>query len=259
MKDNFSLLHERVKVYNKINQKKLSYLLNISDLLICTSRHETLHLAGIEAMFCNIPVVASDVGIYSEIKKTRHAEPRGISFLHDQEITSRAKDLCSFGCLCDEGPRIAIRFLRYIGLRGMWSAFYVAVTSWPGQNPFPLWPLCPWWTDLARLIGEGAGFRVMGKSEISYWSWKNRKDFFRIDVKLHIALAEVALNPRCSPPTPDGPREYPRQMAPGFLERWKYHEVKLRGFVLYRDCCRAWKGERNSLTRTWSYSVILLV
>lgn len=71
MKDNFSLLHERVKVYNKINQKKLSYLLNISDLLICTSRHETLHLAGIEAMFCNIPVVASDVGIYSEIKKDK--------------------------------------------------------------------------------------------------------------------------------------------------------------------------------------------
>ena len=71
MKDDFQMSHSRVSVYNKINQEKLVSLLNKSDLLVCTSRHETLHLAGIEAMFCNVPVVASDVGIYCEIKNDK--------------------------------------------------------------------------------------------------------------------------------------------------------------------------------------------
>jgi len=71
MKDEYALSHPRVKVYNKISQEKISFLLNKSDVLICTSKKETLHLAGIEAMFCNVPVVASDVGIYSSIKKDK--------------------------------------------------------------------------------------------------------------------------------------------------------------------------------------------
>ena len=69
MKDDFIMNNPRVKVYNKINQAKLSTLINQSDVLVCTSNKETLHLAGIEAMFCNVPVVAPDVGIYSKIKK----------------------------------------------------------------------------------------------------------------------------------------------------------------------------------------------
>ena len=71
MKDDFDISHPRVKVYNKINQNKLSELLNSSDLLVCTSKSETLHLAGIEAAFCNIPVVANDVGIYNKIKNDK--------------------------------------------------------------------------------------------------------------------------------------------------------------------------------------------
>lgn len=68
MKDDFQLNNDRVKVYNKISQEKLSELYNLSDLLVCTSKKETLHLAGIEAGFCNVPIVANDVGIYSKIK-----------------------------------------------------------------------------------------------------------------------------------------------------------------------------------------------
>ena len=68
MKDGFTLNHERVRVFNSITQEELVKLLNLSDLLICTSKNETLHLAGIEAAFCNVPIIASDVGIYNKIK-----------------------------------------------------------------------------------------------------------------------------------------------------------------------------------------------
>jgi len=71
MKDDFNIVHPRVKVYNKINQNELSELLSFSDLLVCTSKSETLHLAGIEAAFCDIPVVANNVGIYNKIKNDR--------------------------------------------------------------------------------------------------------------------------------------------------------------------------------------------
>jgi len=71
MKDGFTLNHERVRVFNRITQEELVKLLNISDLLLCTSKNETLHLAGIEAAFCNIPIVASDVGIYNKIKNDK--------------------------------------------------------------------------------------------------------------------------------------------------------------------------------------------
>lgn len=71
MKDGFTISHERVKVFNSITQQELVKLLNISDLLVCTSKNETLHLAGIEAAFCNIPIVASDVGIYNKIKNDK--------------------------------------------------------------------------------------------------------------------------------------------------------------------------------------------
>ena len=68
MKDNFKLDHPRVTVFNEISQENLVNLLNQARVLICTSREETLHLAGIEAGFCNVPIVTSDVGIYSSIK-----------------------------------------------------------------------------------------------------------------------------------------------------------------------------------------------
>jgi glycosyltransferase involved in cell wall biosynthesis len=68
MKDSFTMSHPRVAVYNMITQEELVTVLNKSKMLICTSQEETLHLGGIEAGFCNIPIVTSSVGIYPSIK-----------------------------------------------------------------------------------------------------------------------------------------------------------------------------------------------
>lgn len=64
MKDDFNIEHERVKVFNKIDHVALRYILRRSKILLCTSKVETLHLAGVEAMACDIPIVATPVGIY---------------------------------------------------------------------------------------------------------------------------------------------------------------------------------------------------
>tara|TARA_R100000951_G_scaffold82238_1_gene69918 strand:- start:2825 stop:3760 length:936 start_codon:yes stop_codon:yes gene_type:complete len=71
MKDDYSFKHPRVRFFNKIKQEKLVDLFSKADLLICTSKKETLHLAGIEAAFCGVPIVASDVGVYREIKEDK--------------------------------------------------------------------------------------------------------------------------------------------------------------------------------------------
>lgn len=71
MKDGFKIDHPRVRVYNSIRQEQIVSLMSESDVLVCTSKHETLHLAGIEAMFCNVPVVANNVGVYSKLKKQK--------------------------------------------------------------------------------------------------------------------------------------------------------------------------------------------
>lgn len=69
MKDDFSASHPRVKVFNKIDHNALRYILRRSKVLLCTSKVETLHLAGVEAMACNVPIVATSVGIYKEFIK----------------------------------------------------------------------------------------------------------------------------------------------------------------------------------------------
>lgn len=68
LKDKKFIETNRIKSYYKVNQEFLNSLLNQADLLVCTSKKETLHLAGIEAGFCNIPIVTSNVGIYSHLK-----------------------------------------------------------------------------------------------------------------------------------------------------------------------------------------------
>lgn len=72
MKDGFDVIHPRVRVYNSITQEQIVSLMAEADVLVCTSKHETLHLAGIEAMFCDVPVVANDVGIYSTLKEQKN-------------------------------------------------------------------------------------------------------------------------------------------------------------------------------------------
>lgn len=64
MKDNFVSNNPRVKVFNKIDHNMLVKVINSCKLLVCTSRVETLHLAGVEAAACNIPLVTSNVGVY---------------------------------------------------------------------------------------------------------------------------------------------------------------------------------------------------
>jgi glycosyltransferase involved in cell wall biosynthesis len=64
MKDNFTMDHPRVKVFNRIPHEVLVKVMNSCSLLICTSVVETQHLAGIEAAACDLPLVTTDVGVY---------------------------------------------------------------------------------------------------------------------------------------------------------------------------------------------------
>lgn len=64
MKDDYKSLNPRVRVFNKINHQNLVEIMNCCKLLLCTSLVETLHLAGIEAGACNIPILVTNVGAY---------------------------------------------------------------------------------------------------------------------------------------------------------------------------------------------------
>ena len=64
MKDGFTINHPRVRVFNKVSQEMVRTIANRCKMLICTSRVETLHLAGLEAAACGLPLVTTDVGIY---------------------------------------------------------------------------------------------------------------------------------------------------------------------------------------------------
>ncbi len=64
MKDDFSIDHPRVKVFNRIPHDLLIKVINSCSLLICTSVVETQHLSGIEAAACNLPLVTTNVGVY---------------------------------------------------------------------------------------------------------------------------------------------------------------------------------------------------
>jgi glycosyltransferase involved in cell wall biosynthesis len=64
LKDDLIWDHPRVEVHSKVSQQVLLDLLQHSSALVCTSRMETLHLSGIEAAACNLPIVAPNVGVY---------------------------------------------------------------------------------------------------------------------------------------------------------------------------------------------------
>lgn len=65
MKDNFRIEHPRVRVFNKLDQAAMRRVYCSCRALICTSRMETQHLAGIEAAACGLPIIATNVGIYN--------------------------------------------------------------------------------------------------------------------------------------------------------------------------------------------------
>lgn len=64
MKDGYSISNPRVKVFNRVGHDILVKIMNSCEQLVCTSRVETLHLAGVEAAACGLPIVTSNVGIY---------------------------------------------------------------------------------------------------------------------------------------------------------------------------------------------------
>ncbi len=66
MKDGYQINHPRVRVFNSVNQQTMRSIYNRCKALICTSRMETQHLAGIEAAACGLPIVATNVGIYTQ-------------------------------------------------------------------------------------------------------------------------------------------------------------------------------------------------
>lgn len=68
MKDDWFEAHPRIKVFNKVTHEQLKKIINACKMLLCTSREETLHLAGVECAACNIPLVVSNVGIYYEMQ-----------------------------------------------------------------------------------------------------------------------------------------------------------------------------------------------
>lgn len=68
MKDDWAVDHPRIRVFNKVDHLKLKQIINACDVSICTSREETLHLAGVECAACNLPLICSNVGVYHEMK-----------------------------------------------------------------------------------------------------------------------------------------------------------------------------------------------
>jgi len=57
-----------VTLFSQVDHTQLVKLYNQSRVLICTSRNETQHLAGIEAAACDVPIVTTSVGIYPHLK-----------------------------------------------------------------------------------------------------------------------------------------------------------------------------------------------
>lgn len=70
MKDDFTLDHPRVRIFRRIPQIELREIVGACDVLLCTSREETLHLAGVEAAACNVPLVVPRVGIYYDMDES---------------------------------------------------------------------------------------------------------------------------------------------------------------------------------------------
>jgi glycosyltransferase involved in cell wall biosynthesis len=68
MKDDYTMDHPRVRIFNRVDQETMVKIYNSCKLLICTSTVETQHLSRIEAAACNIPIVASNVGVYFDKK-----------------------------------------------------------------------------------------------------------------------------------------------------------------------------------------------
>ncbi len=68
MKDDFKIDHPRVRVFNTVNHDTMKDIYNACSMLVCTSKMETLHLSGIEAAACGLPLVVTRVGAYCNLE-----------------------------------------------------------------------------------------------------------------------------------------------------------------------------------------------
>jgi glycosyltransferase involved in cell wall biosynthesis len=68
MKDGYQSSNPRVKVFNRISQDEIVEISNCCSMLLCTSKEETLHLGGVEAAACNLPIITTNVGIYPNVQ-----------------------------------------------------------------------------------------------------------------------------------------------------------------------------------------------
>jgi glycosyltransferase involved in cell wall biosynthesis len=102
MKDSTSYAHSRVRVFNRVTQDQMVEIMNACSALICTSRFESLHLAGVEAGACGLPVVTKPIGIYWGESAAVH--PWGVYVGNDNYIG--ALDLV-MGTLSQFSPRKA--------------------------------------------------------------------------------------------------------------------------------------------------------
>jgi len=57
---------ENVSFFSRLNQEKLSELLNCADFFILWSKVETQCLAALEAALCNLPIIMRDIWIFKE-------------------------------------------------------------------------------------------------------------------------------------------------------------------------------------------------
>ena len=62
MKDDFTISHPSVRIFNKINHNTLVKVYNSCEMLICASPGETQHLASIEAGACDVPIITANSG-----------------------------------------------------------------------------------------------------------------------------------------------------------------------------------------------------
>jgi len=66
LKSDIKIEHPRVNSFSRLPHSSLIKIMNDSDIVLCTSKDETLHLASIESGAANIPIITNNVGAYYE-------------------------------------------------------------------------------------------------------------------------------------------------------------------------------------------------
>lgn len=98
MKDGYSIVNNRVKIFNRVDHDDLVEIINCCSMLVCSSIIETLHLAGVEAAACGLPLLTTDVGIYKgwsddkwgmKVKDENFVEGVGKVFSNIENFNSR--------------------------------------------------------------------------------------------------------------------------------------------------------------------------